>query len=81
MPTLYLVQEVCRGGDLWDWLYQQPAERFAEATARRLVWQMTSALRYLHTKGIVHRDLKLENFLFSTSRHEQLKMIGTVSCN
>lgn len=73
---IYLVQEICTGGDLFDWLYSQPDERLDEATARRIIWQMLSAVRYLHSKGIVHRDLKLENFLFCTHRHEQVKMIG-----
>ena len=74
--NIYLVQEVCEGGELFDLLEEQPNYHYNEQEALRLVWQMLSALRYLHAKGIVHRDLKLENFLFSTSKHLQLKMIG-----
>jgi calcium-dependent protein kinase len=34
--------------------------------------------RYCHSKNIVHRDLKLENFLFeSDSPNSSLKLIGT----
>ena len=37
---------------------------------------MLYALRYLHSKKVIHRDLKLENFLFSsTSENSELKMI------
>jgi len=37
---------------------------------------MLSSLCYLHGKGIVHRDLKLENFLFeTTSPDSPLKLI------
>lgn len=37
---------------------------------------MLSAVRYLHHKGIVHRDLKFENFLFSSTEIDsELKMI------
>lgn len=71
---LYLVQEVCWGGDLLDWMDEQPDQRFDEATARRVVQQMLSALRYLHAKGIVHRDLKMENFLLtSTAANAKVK--------
>jgi calcium-dependent protein kinase len=31
-----------------------------------LMRDMVSAVHYLHTKCIMHRDLKLENFLFAT---------------
>ena len=73
---IYLVQELCLGGELFDRLDEQPDYHYTEAECARLVKQMMSAVRYLHHKGIIHRDLKLENFLFSsTSTDSELKMI------
>eukprot|EP00543_Licmophora_paradoxa_P008028 CAMPEP_0202450408 /NCGR_PEP_ID=MMETSP1360-20130828/9012_1 /ASSEMBLY_ACC=CAM_ASM_000848 /TAXON_ID=515479 /ORGANISM="Licmophora paradoxa, Strain CCMP2313" /LENGTH=1047 /DNA_ID=CAMNT_0049068655 /DNA_START=468 /DNA_END=3611 /DNA_ORIENTATION=+ len=73
---IYLVQELCLGGELFDRLDEQPDYHYTEAECARLVKQMLSAVRYLHSKGIIHRDLKLENFLFSsTSPDSELKMI------
>jgi calcium-dependent protein kinase len=73
---IYLVQELCLGGELFDRLDEQPDYHYTEAECARLVKQMLSAVRYLHSKGIIHRDLKLENFLFtSTSATSELKMI------
>jgi calcium-dependent protein kinase len=73
---IYLVQELCVGGELFDRLEEQPDYRYTEAECARLVKQMLCACRYLHSKGIIHRDLKLENFLFSsTDKDAELKMI------
>ena len=37
---------------------------------------MLCSVRYIHSKGIIHRDLKLENFLFSSTEPDsELKMI------
>jgi len=73
---IYLVQELCLGGELFDRLDEQPDYHYTEAECARLVKQMLCAVRYLHSKGIIHRDLKLENFLFSsTSPDSELKMI------
>ena len=73
---IYLVQELCLGGELFDRLDEQPDYHYTEAECARLVKQMLSAVRYIHSKGIIHRDLKLENFLFSdTSLTSELKMI------
>jgi calcium-dependent protein kinase len=73
---IYLVQELCPGGELFDRLDEQPGYRYTEAECARLVKQMLSAVRYLHSKGIIHRDLKLENFLFSSkAKDSDLKMI------
>lgn len=57
---IYLVQELCLGGELFDRLDEQPDYHYTEAECARLVKQMLSAVRYLHSKGIIHRDLKLE---------------------
>ena len=40
---------------------------FKEDRAAKLLRDMLSAVNYLHENGIVHRDLKLENFLFEDS--------------
>ncbi len=73
---IYLVQELCLGGELFDRLDEQPDYHYTEGECARLVKQMLSAVRYLHSKGIIHRDLKLENFLFSsTAADSELKMI------
>jgi len=73
---IYLVQELGQGGELFDVLDEQPDYHYSEPEAVKLIQQMLSALRYLHSKDIIHRDLKLENWLFSTKLHKQLKMIG-----
>mmetsp|Transcript_4855 Transcript_4855/g.9437 ORF Transcript_4855/g.9437 Transcript_4855/m.9437 type:complete len:1023 (-) Transcript_4855:448-3516(-) len=73
---IYLVQELCLGGELFDRLDEQPDYHYTEAQCARLIKQMLCSVRYIHSKGIIHRDLKLENFLFSDSGAEsELKMI------
>ncbi len=73
---IYLVQELCVGGELFDRLDEQPDYHYTEGQCARLVKQMLCAVRYIHSKGIIHRDLKLENFLFSSSDADsELKMI------
>lgn len=73
---IYLVQELCLGGELFDRLDEQPDYHYTEAQCARLVKQMLCSVRYIHSKGIIHRDLKLENFLFSDdSPDSELKMI------
>lgn len=73
---IFLIQELCLGGDLFDRLDEQPDYHYSEARCAMLVKQMLSSVRYLHSKNIIHRDLKLENFLFSSTDSEsELKMI------
>jgi calcium-dependent protein kinase len=73
---IYLIQELCLGRDLFDRLDEQPDFHYSEAKCAKLVKQMLSSVRYLHSKNIIHRDLKLENFLFSTTdKDSDLKMI------
>jgi len=72
---MYIVQELCSGGELFDRLEEQSDYHYTEAQCAKLVKQMVAAVRYLHSKGIIHRDLKLENFLFSSRSEDSLIMI------
>ena len=50
------------GGDLFCYLEKREFE-ISEKRAKELSHQLATALYYLHSFGIVHRDLKLENIL------------------
>ncbi|KAL1744928.1 Pkinase-domain-containing protein [Schizophyllum fasciatum] len=58
---IWIVTELCCGGELFDYLAEKG--RLEEDEARIIFGQLCLAVAYLHEKGIVHRDLKLENVL------------------
>ena len=62
---IYLVMELCEGGELFDKLIEMG--HFTEQQAVLLFSQMLSAVAYLHSRNIAHRDLKPENFLFANA--------------
>eukprot|EP01068_Selenidium_serpulae_P014777 Selendium_serpulae@DN6141_c0_g1_i1.p1 len=59
---LYAVMEKCDGGELFTKIVKN--RKFTEADAAALARQMLSAIHYVHSLQIVHRDIKAENFLF-----------------
>lgn len=70
---LFLVMECMTGGELFDRVKEK--KRFTEQDAAEAVWQMLLAINYIHSHGIVHRDIKLENFLYETKNADHLKLI------
>lgn len=56
---IYLILDLLTGGDMFDRLEEQPNYRYNEIQCAKIVKQMTNAVRYLHSKNVVHRDLKL----------------------
>uniref|UniRef100_A0AAZ3P2Y5 Protein kinase domain-containing protein n=1 Tax=Oncorhynchus tshawytscha TaxID=74940 RepID=A0AAZ3P2Y5_ONCTS len=64
---MYLVTELCEGGELKELL--QKNTRFTEEETRHIINSLAEAIVYLHKKDIVHRDLKLENILVKSYHH------------
>jgi hypothetical protein len=65
--TVYMVMELCKGGELFDEITRKAQRGMSDVDAGRMMADMISAVRYMHHRGIAHRDLKLENFLFEVS--------------
>lgn len=67
--ALWIVLELCRGGELYEHVAAKAHKRrneggaFDEPGGRLYFRQMLHAVGFLHTSRIVHRDIKTENFL------------------
>ncbi|XP_027500849.1 hormonally up-regulated neu tumor-associated kinase homolog A-like [Corapipo altera] len=72
--SYYMVMELCLGGDLLDRICDK--KRLAEWEVRRYIWQILSAVEHLHCQGIVHRDLKIENFLLDENNNIKIIDFG-----
>jgi len=62
-----IILEYASGGELFDYILTH--RYLKDPAARRLFAQLVSGVGYLHQKGIVHRDLKLENLLLDRNKN------------
>jgi len=63
LGELYLVQELCTGGELLDEITR--LDHYTEKDAAGVVHQLLKGVAYIHSKNIAHCDLKPENLLFT----------------
>jgi len=77
----YIITELAENGTFFAYL--NAVKKLEEKCARKFFWDLINGLDYIHSKGIVHGDLKPENLLLDSKFKLKIadfgasKLIGT----
>jgi serine/threonine protein kinase len=70
--SIYILLEYASGGDLYS--FQQMYKTSGKYIPEKMLWdiceQLSSGLQYMHSRNIVHRDVKLLNIFISNENRE-----------
>lgn len=61
---IYLVMELCPGGDLYKMLKLSPGD-LPSGFITCIMKQIVDGLNEIHEKGLIHRDMKTENIFIA----------------
>ncbi|XP_006021615.1 testis-specific serine/threonine-protein kinase 1-like [Alligator sinensis] len=75
---VYIVMELGVQGDLLEFIKTRGS--IPENVARKMFYQLGSAIKYCHDLDIVHRDLKCENLLLDKDFNIKLSDFGFSKC-
>ncbi|XP_043916287.1 testis-specific serine/threonine-protein kinase 4-like [Protopterus annectens] len=71
---MYIVEELASGGDVAEWMSDHGACN--EQQARKWFRQLCEGVAYMHSNGIAHRDLKLDNLLIDSDGNIKIADFG-----
>jgi calcium/calmodulin-dependent protein kinase I len=65
------------GGELYDEIFSRISCKvtFSEVETARIIVQILSAIKFIHSNDIIHFDLKPENILFESQDNDVIKLI------
>jgi serine/threonine protein kinase len=65
---MYIIMEHLNGGELLSAICRQP--HYMESDVRRFIGELTSAIQYLHQRGVIHGFIIPENLVLTNSSFE-----------
>ncbi|KAM9467966.1 NUAK family SNF1-like kinase 1 [Clarias gariepinus] len=71
---IVIVMEYASKGELYDYISER--RKLSERETRHFFRQIVSAVHHCHKKGVVHRDLKLENVLLDDNYNIKIADFG-----
>ncbi len=72
--STYLVLELCSNGSVMDMVKERKCLSLPEV--RRLTIQLCGAVKYMHTRNVIHRDLKMGNLFLDSAMNLKLGDFG-----
>jgi serine/threonine protein kinase len=72
--NIYMILELCQNKSLMDMLRRR--KRFTEPEVRYFLLQLLGALKYMHGKNVIHRDLKLGNIFLDRNMNIKIGDFG-----
>lgn len=70
----HFMMEYVQGKDLYDYLSNRNF-KLSENLAKRIIYCLLQGVKHLHSMGILHRDLKLENIMMSDKSDKAIPKI------
>ncbi|KAK3777022.1 hypothetical protein RRG08_008876 [Elysia crispata] len=74
--TLYIVMNYCSGGDLYTKINERRGQLFSEDQILNWFVQLCLAIKHIHDRKILHRDIKSQNIFLTSSGKVQLGDFG-----
>lgn len=71
--NFYMVMQYAEGGELGS--YVQSEVWLTEERAKQIFYQIVEAIKLMHSKNVIHRDLKPNNILFLDKEMENIAII------
>ncbi|NXN95580.1 PLK4 kinase, partial [Rhinopomastus cyanomelas] len=72
---VYLILEMCHNGEMSRFIKNRK-KAFSEEEARHFLHQIITGMLYLHSHGILHRDLTLSNILLTSNMNVKIADFG-----
>ncbi|EJW83865.1 other/PEK/PEK protein kinase [Wuchereria bancrofti] len=77
---LYIQMELCQELTLHSWLLANNKDKDREITRmRKWLAELVCAIDYIHSQGLIHRDLKPQNIFFSADNYLKIGDLGLVT--